>query len=182
MIHAGVQQIPVVGYQNKALLSRQIPLHRFSGFLVQMVRGLVDQKKIILPGKQHRQQHLRALSRAQRPEGPVQDFRAFPQKLQLADHAPQLAAALQLLRELRGGPFFLFFRDRIRKIIENRKSADASLIGIFSEEQVQKGRLPLPVAPDQPQLPVRVDDKGHVLENIVKTAFISEGQMVYSDL
>ena len=134
MIHAGIQQVPVMGYQNKALFPRQISFYRFSGFLIQMVRRFVNHQKIIFSGKQHRQQHLRALSQAQRPEGPVQDFRAFPQKLQLTDHAPQLAAAFQLLRKLRGGLIFLFFRNRIGKIIKLYGCLNFAAVFIFPEQ------------------------------------------------
>ena len=171
-----------MGYQNKALLSRQIPFHRFSGFLIQMVRGFINQQKIVLPGKKHCQHHFRALSRTQSPEGPVKNFRVFPQELQLADHAPQLAAAFQLLHKLRGRLTFLFFRNRIRKVIENRGSADASLIRIFPKEQVQESSLSLSVASDQSQLPVCIEGKGYVFKNIVKAALISKGQMIHSNL
>ena len=163
-----------MGYQNKSLFPRQISFHRFSGFLIQMVRGFVNQQKIIFSGKQHRQHHFRTFSRAQRPERPVQDFRALPQKLQLTDHAPQLAAAFQFLRKLRGGLTFLLFRNRIGKIIENRGSTNAPLIRILPKEQVQESRLSLSVASDQSQLPVRVDLERDIFKDRIETVLLCE--------
>ena len=68
MIDAGIQQIPVMGNQYKSLLSDKIFLYNFPGILIQMIRRLINQKKIILPGKKNRQHHLRSFAKAQRFE------------------------------------------------------------------------------------------------------------------
>ena len=65
MVHTGVQQIPVMGYQNKSFLARQIGFHALPGVLIQVIGRLINQQKIIFPGKEHRQHNLGPLSKAQ---------------------------------------------------------------------------------------------------------------------
>ena len=62
MVHAPVQERPVMGYQNKALFPTQILAYQFPPTDVQMVCGFIDKQKIVFLGKQHRKLQLRLLS------------------------------------------------------------------------------------------------------------------------
>ena len=49
-------------YQDKPFFAAQIFFHTFPCMHVQMIRWLIDQQKIIFPGKQHRKKYFCLLS------------------------------------------------------------------------------------------------------------------------
>ncbi len=167
VVHAGVQQIPIMGYQNIPLLPRQIGFDRLPGRLVQMIGRLVDQQKIMSSGKQHRQHHFCTLPMAERPEGPVKNLCIHTQTLQLATYPPELAVRLHMLQKLRPAALHLLRLDLIRKIIKPDACMYTSAVFIFSKQKLQKRRLSFPVPPQESQLPVRINRKRNMFKNIV---------------
>ena len=71
MVHTCIQQIPIVGYQDKTLLACQVFLDQRSCLPVQMIGGFIDEQEVIFTREQDGKHHLRPLPEAQCTKGPV---------------------------------------------------------------------------------------------------------------
>ncbi len=96
------------------------------------------------------------------------------QLLHFHDHPPRFRIRRYLVHKVRHTFFHLAGIEPIGKVIKYRGRLYASLVFIFSQQQIQKSRLSLPVSADKSKFPVRIDAKRYLFKNIVKTAFIAE--------
>ena len=83
-----------MGYQYKSLLPVQVRTQQLSGLHIQVIRRLINEQKIIFPGKKHCQHDLCALSVAQRLIRTVENICLHMQKFQFPADSPQLIVRL----------------------------------------------------------------------------------------
>ena len=102
VIHAAVQKGAVVGHQQEALFAAEIAAHQRPPHLIQMVGGLVDEKKAVFPGKEHGQQELGLLAAGQRGKGTVQCVLRHLQRRQLPQEPPRSHVGADALQQLHG--------------------------------------------------------------------------------
>ena len=62
MVNASIQKCPVMGYQDKSLFPTQVLAHQFPSPDIQVVRGFINEQKVILFGKENRQLEFRPFS------------------------------------------------------------------------------------------------------------------------
>ena len=177
MVHAGIQQVPVVGNQQKSFFLTQVFLDNFSGSLVQMVCRLVDEQEIIFSGKKNRKHDSRALPMAERSKGAVKQLRIHLHFIKLHDDPPFLAVRRKFIQEIRHTFRKPLFFNLKGKIIKRHGSLNTPLIFIFSKQQIQKSRLSLAVPSNKSQFPIGIYAKRYLFKNIFKTALIAEGQI-----
>jgi len=182
MVGAGVQQVAVMGDENKSALACQVFLYLLTGAFVQVVCGLVNESELLSAGKQQRQKYLCALSVAQCIEWAVEYFRGLAKLCQFAYHAPFFAAWGDLWQELRGSALCLFVADRAGKETESYGSGDSSAVAILPHEQAEKGSLAFAVPADKSQLPVGIYRERDVFKDVVGAAVITECKVVYKYL
>ena len=156
MVHTGVQQIPVMGYQNKSFLARQIGFHALPGVLIQVIGRLINQQKIIFPGKEHRQHNLGPLSKAQSFKRTVQYLRIQAQLIQFAQNTPLLTSRFPLFCQFRPGLPHLFQPHLIWEIVEPRTAGNGAAVRIRSHQQTQKCGLALSVSSCKSQFPAGI--------------------------
>ena len=168
-----------MGHQNKALFALQVFPDAGTPFLIQMVRGLVNEQELILPGKQDRQHHLRSLSVAQRRKSPVQHVCVHMEKCQLPAQLPELIVRIQFFHNLQNCFFHILYLEW--KVVKAFLRGDAASVFIRSHQKLQKRGLSPSVSCDKTQFPVCINLKGHVLENIVGTSLIIKRQMIDAD-
>jgi len=175
MVHAAIQESPVVRDKDETLFAGQIIRRKLPARHVQVVGGLIDQEESVIPQKKQCQQEPCLLSVGKRAEGAVQHPLIQLQHPQL----PQEPPLLQTRAEHLGHRLSILFRIRERKgeIVEPFGCRDRSGIHSLSHQEPQEGSLSPPVAPQEPQPPIGVQLNGHILKHRVAAAFIGEAQM-----
>ena len=134
VIHAAVEERAVVAYEDETLLCPEVIPQKRAAFRVEVVRGLVDEQKVVFPEKQRRKERPCALSGAQGHKRAVEDSCVhahapkFPQKHpfrgalgHFREHIERVAALI---------------RHGEREIGEAHGGADGALVFIFAEQQV----------------------------------------------
>ena len=177
VIHAAVQERPVVGHQQEPLFAAEIPAHQLPARAVEVVGGLVDEQEAVFPGKEHRQQQLGLLTPGQRGKRPVQRVlghlqrRQFPQKPPRghirADARQQLHGGLRRVRHVEG------------EVVKAHAGVYRALIGVLPLQEPQQRGLAAPVSARQPQPPVGVELKADVFKDVVVAALVAEREVGY---
>ena len=177
VVHAAVQEIPVVGHQQKAPLFPEVRRRGPPSGGVQMVGGLVDEEIPLLPAEQRRQQALGLLPAGERVEGPVQRPGVHPQQARLPQKLPLLRRRADGAEDVQRHPGRV--RHLIGEVRAGQRMGDAAAMGILPHQQPQKGGLSPAVAAQKAQLPVRVELKAHMVIDIVIAARIGKGQVIH---
>ena len=88
MVHTSVQKGPVMGNQNIAFLSAEIPADCPAAFQIQMVGGFINEQKPVFSLEQRSQQHLGPLSAGQGAKRTFQHPAVYLQQRQLSLQLP----------------------------------------------------------------------------------------------
>ena len=175
MVHAAVQEGPVVGHQKKALLSAEIAAHHLSSVGIQVIGGLIDEREASFPKEEQGQQKLGLLPVGKGVIGAVEDLFLQLQPGHLPQETPALQSRLQLLQRIPGQP--LRVDGFTGKVFKAHRGRDAAPVFVLPQQQAQKGGLAPAVAAGEAQLPVGVELKAHVLEDLVVAAVVSKRKM-----
>ena len=175
VVHAPVQEPPVVGHQDEALLFLQVGRHHGPGLGVQVVGGLVDEQEVPLVQKQGGQQHLGLLAVGQAGKGAVQRVGPHPQQGQLPLQLPALRAGAHPLQHRAGGAARV--GDGVGEIVEGHRGPDGAGVFVPAHKQLEKRGLAPAVAADEAQLPAGVQPEAHVLKDGVVAGRIGKRQM-----
>ena len=173
MVYAAVQECSVVGHQDEPLFRAQIPAHQLPPPDVQVVRGFINQQKVVLLGKQHRKLELCLLPIAQGVIGAVEypviqmQIRHFPLNF------PIFIVRVHGFHRVNGKNAFVLHG--IREVGKGNRGGNAALIVIFSQKQIQKGSFAPAIPADKAQTPARVNLKADILKNVFVTALIGKG-------
>ena len=130
VIHTAVQKGTVVGHQQEALFAAEIAAHQRPPHLIQMVGGLVDEKKAVFPGKEHGQQELGLLAAGQRGKGTVQCVLRYLQRRQLPQEPPRGHVGTDALQQLHGTQRRILHG--VGEVVEAHAGVYRTLIGIPS--------------------------------------------------
>ena len=174
VITDSVKQISVVGNENKSLFGGKIFLNDISCRPIQMVGGLIHQKKLILGRKKNGQHHSCPLTKAECLKGPVQTFRVHPQLIHLYKDLPALDLRLPALYQFRSRFFFIPIRDGVWEIIKSCAAHYTSLVLISAHKKIKKRCLSLSVSAHKSQLPIRINIETYIPEHVIKASFITE--------
>ena len=155
MVRTGVQQISVVGDQQKALLLPKILRHANFRRQIEMIGRLVYQKEIPLPQKHRRQQRLGLFSARKAGKRPIQRRIGNAQQGQLFGDPPFFRAA-----QCRQG----IHRQRLavgqgtREIIYFRGTGNRPRIFAleFAVQQFEQSGFPPPVPADKARFPAGI--------------------------
>ena len=165
--------------EDEALLAAEVAADQLAPPDVEVVGRLVDEQKAVVPREEQRQQQLGLLASGERVEAPPQHLPVQAQRRRLPLEPPARHVGAELVGELAGEP--LRVRRGEGKVIESQGRVDPPLEGIFSHQQLQKGRLAAAVAADKAQLPVAVDLKARMFEYVVVAARIGKAEVRYPD-
>ena len=108
MVYAGIQQIPVMRNQDKALFRCKIPFYNFPALIIQMIGRFIYQKEIIFSRKQNRQHNFGLLSKAQCFPWPIHDFCICLQLRKFCINSPQFKICLEFFYKFCRRKFPLF--------------------------------------------------------------------------
>ena len=136
MVYTCVKQIPVMRYKYEPLFSVKIILHYLSRLIVQMISRLINQKKLILPGKQYRKHQLSALTKAQLTKRSVQKLRRNSKLRKLAQNPPALHIRFPVLHQLIGRIVIIFLRNLVWKIVKYHTAVYRPAVLILSRQKI----------------------------------------------
>ena len=142
-----------------------------------MVRRLVNQQKVVLPGKQHRQLKLGLLAAGQSLIGAVQKLLGQVQIIHLPGQPPAAVFRMDFLHHVHRQPAFV--RYRVREVRKFHRGGNTPLIVIFSLQQVQERGFSPAVSAGEAQLPIRVNLKADMVKNGFIAAVVGKGKVGY---
>ena len=179
VVHAAVQELPVVGDQNEPPLALEIGGHAAAGFGVQVVGGLVDEQEPPLVQEQRGQQGLGLFPRRQGRKRAVQRIVGHAQAGKFAFQFPFLCVGADPGQHGAGGAFGA--GNGIGEVVEAHRGLDAAGIFVVAHQQAQQRRFAAAVAADEAQLPVGVDLERYIVKDGFAAGRIRKSQMFHTD-
>ena len=178
MVDTAIQQVTVMGNENEAVFLCKVSLYSFTGGAVEMVSRFIYQQKIILTCEQDRKEDLSAFAVAESMKRTVKQFRIFIKLSEFAYYLPFLAVGLDIGKEFRSREFHILIGNGVGEIAESDGSGNRTTERIFSHKDVQESSFPLAVSADEAQLPVCINGKGDILENIIEAPLVVKSKIV----
>ena len=175
VVDAAVQETPVVGDEDEALLFLQVGRHHGPRPGVEVVGGLVDEQKVPLVQKQAGQQDFGLLPVGEAAEGPLQHVGPDREQGELPFQLPAVRAGADAAQHLPGGAVRV--GDGVGEIVERDRGADGAAVFVLPPQQPEKGGLAAPVAADEAQFPAGVQPEADVFKNGVIAGRIRKTQV-----
>ena len=175
VVDAAVEKGAVVRDQDEAGLGAQIAADHFSAVAVEVVGGLVDQRKVVLLQKERRQKELGPLPVAQGAKGTIEHIGRERKQVDFPQELPVFAVRAGLSCDLAGAKISVL--RLMGEIHEMSGGVDASAPDQRFAQQLEQRGLAAPVAAHQTQAPACVERQGQVFEDRGVRPLVGKGEI-----